>query len=189
MHLIKNKETGEKFALKTMNLARLNEKDKKMAESEAEFLRVITGPTIIKFYESFIENQNIYIVMEYAESGSLAEKIRKHVVQKKKFEEDVILMYTAQITLSLLSLHSKRILHRDVKTQNILIKEGVLKLGDFGISRTLEEDLDKAETICGTPYFMPPEVCNNHPYDFKADVWAMGVIVYELITLRKPFDS
>lgn len=81
VQLIKKKDTKEKFALKTMNLAKLNDKDKKMAESEAEFLRVITGPTIIKFYESFIENQNIYIVMEYAEGGSLADLIRHHAVK------------------------------------------------------------------------------------------------------------
>lgn len=62
-------------------------------------------------------------------------------------------------------------------------------MGDFGISKALEGDMDMAQTTCGTPYFMPPEVCNNHPYEFKADVWAMGVIVYELITLKKPFDS
>lgn len=116
MRLIKNKETGEKFALKTMNLVKLSEKDKKMAESEVEFLRVITGPTIIKFFESFIENQQICIVMEFAEGGSLADLIRHHVVKKQKFDENIILMYTAQITLSLLALHSKRILHRDVKT-------------------------------------------------------------------------
>lgn len=95
MNLIKNRETGEKFALKTMNLAKLSDKDKKMAESEVEFLRVITGPTIIKFYESFIENGNICIVMEYAEGGSLADLIRQHVVKKQKFDTETILMYTA----------------------------------------------------------------------------------------------
>jgi len=103
--------------------------------------------------------------------------------------EDQILMYTAQITLSLLALHSKSILHRDIKTQNIFIKAGVLKLGDFGISKTLDDFESLAQTQCGTPYFMPPEVCKRCPYDSKADVWAMGVIIYELITLKKPFDS
>lgn len=78
-----------------MNLANLNEKDKRSAESEVEFLRVITGPTIIKFYESFIENQVIYIVMEYAEGGSLADLIRHHMISKTPFDEDSILNYTA----------------------------------------------------------------------------------------------
>lgn len=98
-------------------------------------------------------------------------------------------MYTAQITLSLLALHSKQILHRDIKTQNIFIKSGVLKLGDFGISKALASVDDLAQTKCGTPYFMPPEVCKGQAYDAKADVWAMGVIIYELITLKKPFDG
>ena len=98
-------------------------------------------------------------------------------------------MYTAQIVLSLLALHSKNILHRDIKTQNIFIKDGVLKLGDFGISKALSNVDDLAQTKCGTPYFMAPENCKGCPYDKKADVWAMGVIIYELTTLKKPFDS
>ena len=85
----------------------MTEKDKKSAECEVEFLRVVTGPTIIKFYESFVEGVDIFIVMEYAEGGSLAQLIQKHVLTGKKFTEDEILMYTAQMTLSLLALHSK----------------------------------------------------------------------------------
>ena len=110
-------------------------------------------------------------------------------MQRKKFTEEQILNYTAQITLSLLALHSKHILHRDVKTQNILIKEGVLKLGDFGISKALADDDELATTACGTLYFMSPEVCIKEPYGPKADLWAMGVILYELITLKKPFEG
>jgi serine/threonine protein kinase len=100
------------------------------------------------------------------------------------------LKYIAEITLAIMAMHTKNILHRDIKTQNIFVaKNGILKLGDFGISRTLESRDAKAGTSCGTPLFMPPEVCLGKPYDYKADVWAVGVILYELITLRKPFES
>ena len=89
--------------------------------------------------------------------------------------------------MAVMAMHNKNILHRDIKTQNIFIDDkGVHKLGDFGISRELKQDA-KAMTACGTPYFMPPEVCLGKPYDSKADVWAIGVIIYELIMLKKPF--
>ena len=82
-------------------------------------------------------------------------------------------------------MHSKNILHRDIKTQNIFItKDGILKLGDFGISRELESRDQKAATSCGTPIVMSPEVCLGLPYDTKADVWSLGVILYELIMMR-----
>ena len=96
----------------------------------------------------------------------------------------------AQITLGVMAMHSKNILHRDIKTQNIFITQNdILKMGDFGISRQMETLTPMQMTACGTPYFMPPEVCMGKPYDSKADVWAIGVILYELITFRKPFDS
>jgi serine/threonine protein kinase len=88
VHLVKKKTTGEKFALKIMNTKKLSAKDKKSAECEVEFLRVITGPTIIKFYESWVEKENIYIVMEFAEGGCLSELIRKHQLECKPFDED-----------------------------------------------------------------------------------------------------
>mmetsp|Transcript_22926 Transcript_22926/g.22235 ORF Transcript_22926/g.22235 Transcript_22926/m.22235 type:complete len:148 (+) Transcript_22926:797-1240(+) len=89
-----------------------------------------------------------------------------------------------------MSIHSKNIIHRDIKTQNIFItKENILKIGDFGISRQVESSNPFAETQKGTPYFMPPEVCLGKPYDSKADVWAVGIILYELITFKKPYES
>lgn len=93
------------------------------------------------------------------------------------------------MVMAVMAMHNKNILHRDIKTQNIFMtSDNVLKLGDFGISRELDIDA-KAQTSCGTPYFMPPEVCEGKSYDRKADVWSLGVILYELITLKKPFDS
>ena len=94
----------------------------------------------------------------------------------------------AHLVLAVMVMHNKNILHRDIKAQNIFITEkSICKLGDFGISRRLNAKDPKAMTACGTPYFMPPEVCLGKPYDSKADVWAIGVIIYELIMLKKPF--
>ncbi len=188
--LVRNKIDGKDYALKTINLTYLTERDRKNAESEVQFLRVLHGPTLIQFHESFIEKNNIYIAMEYAENGSLDQLIRKNLERGSRFKTEEIISYISQISLGVMAMHSKNILHRDIKTQNIFItKENILKIGDFGISRQLDSTNQKAVTACGTPYFMPPEVCQGMPYDSKADVWAVGVILYELITLKKPFDS
>ena len=86
--LIRNIQTREEFALKTIDTRKLSEKDKSAAECEAEFLKVISGPTIIKFYKSFVENHNIFIIMEYAETGTLAQEIEKHAYNGQKFTDD-----------------------------------------------------------------------------------------------------
>jgi len=87
-------------------------------------------------------------------------------------------------------IHHKRILHRDIKTSNIfLTSNGTVKIGDFGISKVLENTLDQASTVVGTPYYMSPEVCENKPYTFKSDVWALGCVLYELCTLKHAFDA
>lgn len=163
--LVSNKQDGVQYALKQINLKDLQyltEKDRKNAENEVEFLKVLVGPTLIKYYENFIENNCIYIVMEYAECGSLGDLIYKRYIQGKKFEYEEIMQIMAQITLGVMSIHSRYILHRDIKTQNIFItKDNILKIGDFGISRQLTGTQDLASTVKGTPYFMPPEVCQG----------------------------
>lgn len=153
-------------------------------------LKALQGPTLIKFVESFNDKDSKYIVMEYADGGNLETKIEKKKSSGEKFTPDEILRYVAQITLALMAMHSKNILHRDIKTKNIFVTKGdILKLGDFGISRQMDTKSALNATSCGTPYYMSPEVCASQPYDSKADVWALGVILYELITFKKPFDA
>lgn len=87
-------------------------------------------------------------------------------------------------------IHNHKILHRDLKTSNLfLCSNGVVKIGDFGISRILHGTLESAETIVGTPYYMSPEVCQNKPYSFKSDIWSLGCILYELCTLEHAFKA
>jgi len=87
-------------------------------------------------------------------------------------------------------IHSKKILHRDLKSQNIfLTKDNQAKLGDFGISKVLESTHDFAQTSLGTPFYLSPEVCMGQCYDYKSDVWMLGCILYELCTLTRPFEG
>jgi len=188
--LVQHKETGEYYALKTIPLSHLNERERSSAELEVHFLRVLVGPTLIKSYHSYVEKNNIYIIMELAEGGNLSDKIMAAKFKKKYFDKDTILNWAAQIILGVMVMHSKNILHRDLKCQNLfLTREGILKIGDFGISKQLDTMSNLAETNVGTPYFMAPEVCKGELYGEKADIWAIGWILYELTFLRKPFDA
>ena len=94
----------------------------------------------------------------------------------------------AQSVLAMMLIHSKNILHRDLKLQNMfLAKDNTLKLGDFGVARELQANTDFASTMCGTPYFMAPEVCRGQPYNSKADIFALSIALYELCTFELPF--
>jgi NIMA (never in mitosis gene a)-related kinase len=95
-----------------------------------------------------------------------------------------------QLCLSLEYIHGRKMLHRDLKSQNVfLTANNTVKLGDFGISKVLENTNDVAMTVQGTPYYMSPEVCQSKPYDYKSDVWALGCILYELATLKHAFNA
>jgi NIMA (never in mitosis gene a)-related kinase 1/4/5 len=92
--------------------------------------------------------------------------------------------------LALEYVHGRKVLHRDLKTQNIFLTgNNTVKLGDFGISKVLENTNRAAMTVVGTPYYMSPEVCQNSPYSYKSDVWALGCVLYELCTLKHAFSA
>jgi NIMA (never in mitosis gene a)-related kinase len=128
--------------------------------------------------------------MEFAEGGSLDDKIIDSKKSGVDFLPEEIISWTAQMILGVMQMHSKSILHRDIKSQNMFMtKDGTLKIGDFGISRQVETLSALNMTACGTPYFMSPEVCKGEPYGPKADIWAIGCILYEMVTHKKPYDG
>jgi len=128
--------------------------------------------------------------MEYADGGDLEAKINTRISKgMKPFSEERILTWVVQMCCALKHVHDKKILHRDIKTPNVfLMKDGTIKLGDFGVARSLEHTLDQAQTQIGTPYYLSPEICRSQPYNHKSDMWALGVVVYELATLKRPFE-
>jgi NIMA (never in mitosis gene a)-related kinase len=136
--------------------------------------------------------QNIYIVMEYCEKGDLCTYMTERQKNKKYnyyFNEDFIWKLFIQISIGLYYIHSKKILHRDIKTLNIfLTKELNGKIGDLGVAKVLE-GTNHAITFIGTPYYVSPEMCQNKPYNEKSDIWALGCILYELITFCHPFTA
>ena len=126
--------------------------------------------------------------MDYADGGDLSMKIREQ--NGKFFPENKILDWFTQVCLAIKHIHDRKILHRDIKSQNIfLMKNGQIKLGDFGIAKCLNQTIDKAKTYVGTPYYLSPEIINSQPYDFKSDIWSLGVLLYEMCALKMPFDA
>lgn len=128
--------------------------------------------------------------MEYCQQGDLSRLIRKTQESKNHFPEQQVISWFYQLSSALEFIHSKNILHRDIKTSNIfLTKEGILKLGDFGISKILSGTFDVAHTMVGTPLYMSPELCQQDAYASKSDIWALGCVFYEICSLRPPFTS
>ena len=132
------------------------------------------------------------IVTAYAEEGDLFTHIKRarESNPRRYFPERQVLDWTAQIALALDHIHAMRVMHRDLKTQNIFLgRGGVVKLGDFGISRVLERTDDFATTVAGTPYYLSPEVCQNQPYTLKSDVWSFGCVACEIAALEHAFAA
>lgn len=192
-YLVKKESNNEKVVIKTMILEGLSEQEMKEAFLEAKILKVLNHQNIIKFIEVFRQSRpksSLNIVMEYAEGGDLFTRIRDQVEKKQYFEESMIIDWFVQICLAIKYIHKKKILHRDLKSKNIfLTKNGLIKLGDFGIAKCLSCTLDNARTVVGTPYYVSPEIVRNEPYSFKSDIWSLGVILYEMAALRMPFDG
>ena len=120
--------------------------------------------------------------------GDLSDKIRQR--RGVCFPESQILDWFTQICLAMKHVHDRKILHRDLKSSNIFMtKSGFCKLGDFGIAKTLNNTRENARTMVGTPYYIPPELIEGQPYSFKADIWSLGIILYELCALKPPFQA
>lgn len=158
--------------------------------NEISVFKSIHHPNLIQYIESFIHKDKLIIIMEYADGGDLSRVVQKHRESKEYINESTIWKYFIQLFQGLRYIHSKKIIHRDIKCQNIfLTKDNKVKLGDFGISKILKNTFDYCKTSLGTPYFLSPEICSGKKYNYKTDIWMLGCVLYELATLNKPFEG
>ena len=191
--LCKKESDGSLCVIKQILIEGMDQKEKDEVLNESTILSKLDHPNIIKFYDVFESKKPkhmINIVTEYADGGDLSEKIKEKKNKNSNFTESEILDYFTQICLAIKHIHKKKIIHRDLKSGNIfLMKNGFVKLGDFGIAKGFQKTMDKAKTMVGTPYYLSPEILENKPYDSKSDIWALGVLLYEMMTFKMPFNA
>ncbi|CAE7903644.1 NEK2, partial [Symbiodinium sp. KB8] len=151
------------------------------AVNEIRILASISHFNVIKYCDAFVERNNLYIVMEYAEHGDIFRQITKKKEANKYMREEVVWVYFLQICLGLKALH-------DMKPKNIFLTgKHHIRIGDLGCSKLIKSSSGLARTQIGTPYYMSPEIWDKKPYNSKSDIWALGCIVHELCALNPPF--
>ena len=184
VYKIKSNINQQYYCLKKINLKKTKDKN-----NEINLLQNLSHINLVKYISSCTDESGIYIIMEYCEYGDLYSLL--HSVRKKKVyvNEDIIWDIAYQSLQALNYLHSKHIIHRDIKLLNIfLTKEKIIKIGDFGMSKLLENKEMKMSRV-GTPLYLAPELVKKEKYDYKADIWSLGCSLYHLAKTVPPFND
>uniref|UniRef100_A0A669P7L2 Serine/threonine-protein kinase Nek11 n=1 Tax=Phasianus colchicus TaxID=9054 RepID=A0A669P7L2_PHACC len=185
----KAKQGDELKVLKEISIGDLKPNETVEANLEAQLLSKLDHPAIVKFYASFVERDSFCIITEYCEGGDLDYKIQEYKESGKLFTQRQIIEWFIQLLLGVNYMHERRILHRDLKTKNIFLKNNLLKIGDFGVSCLLMGSCDLATTFTGTPYYMSPEALKHQGYNTKSDIWSLGCILYEMCCMNHAFSG
>ncbi len=167
----------------------MKKEDLDKAEQEAEVLAKLKHPNIVSYIDRFKDKSgNLCIVMEYCDDGNLHKKI--YSTENDPYNEDQIIDWFVQITSALNHVHEKKTLHRDLKPMNIFLTgDGVVKLGDFGVAKVLENTNEMVKCYDrGTLYYMSPELLNEEPYNKKSDVWSLGCVVKIFYALKLGYN-
>ena len=185
----KKDDLNSRYVIKEVNISKMSRREKEDARNEITVLAQMKHPNIVSYQGSFEELGKLFILMDYCDGGDLHSKISSR--KNQLLEEDLIINWFVQLCLGLKHIHDRKILHRDVKTQNIFLnRQGtIVKVGDFGISKVMNSTVELARTCIGTPYYLSPEICEGRPYNHKSDVWSLGCVLYELVSLKHAFEA
>ncbi|CAI2379648.1 unnamed protein product [Moneuplotes crassus] len=185
---MENLSTKKVYAAKTVVKKTLLEGDKKeKLDREISIHSSLSHPNIVDFYYNFEDKENIYIMLDLCSNKSLFELLRR----RGRLSEMEVRCYTAQIVQALIYLKQSKVLHRDLKLANLFLDEKMqIKLGDFGLATRICSPKDRRRTICGTPNYIAPEIMDPKiGHSYSADLWALGVVMFTLLTGRPPFQA
>ncbi|QPG72926.1 hypothetical protein FOA43_000230 [Brettanomyces nanus] len=215
---VRRKADGKVFVRKEISYMSMNYNEIRQLASEFRILRELHHTNIVEYlnHEDVEDQQMLYIYMEYCDGGDLSKLIKRYKDNDEYVPENLIWQIFTQVLLALYRCHYGAdiepvqsvftsspeigpstvanfhvVIHRDIKPDNVfLLSDGyTVKLGDFGLAKCLSSASDFAKTYVGTPYYMPPEVIMDRPYDPVCDVWSLGCVMYELSSLRPPFQA
>jgi len=174
------------FALKKMKKSEIKDlKQRQHILNEKLVMKSCSSPFIVQLYQTFQDSRYLYMLMEPCLGGELWTILRN----SKRFTDSTARFYVACVILAFDYLHDKGLIYRDLKPENILLDSyGYIKLTDFGFAKQLGVE-EKAWTFCGTPEYVAPEIITNKSHDYRADIWAIGILVFELLTGAPPFNN
>jgi NIMA (never in mitosis gene a)-related kinase len=195
VHKVKKKNSNVFLAMKEINTYNLNSLKGKYA-SLGEIVNEVTiirnnlkHPNIVRYLKTFKESESLYIVMELIDGTPLSQHVRTLKEKQELWSEETVWVLFIQIVLALKYLHKeKHIVHRDLTSNNIMLSENDrITITDFGLAKLKENDCSKMLSVVGTMFYSCPEIIKNEPYNEKADIWAMGCVLYEMCCLEPPF--
>ena len=184
VYKVKSKSDNNIYCLKKINMKKTKDK-----ENEINILSNLDHPNLIKFFYSFSNDEGIYIIMEFCEYGDLFSLLQSVKKKKVYVNEEIIWNVAIQTLLGLEYLHSKQIIHRDIKLLNLFMtKDKKIKIGDMGMSKHVEEG-EMIMSRVGTPLYIAPELVKKEKYDYKIDIWSFGCSLYHLAKTSPPFND
>ncbi|KAG1689972.1 hypothetical protein DVH05_028368 [Phytophthora capsici] len=183
-------------AIKALSLNKLNAKLLNNLETEIQIMQEIDHPNVVKLYDIKKTDKHMYLMLEYCAGGDLQQYMRRRQKENgeknKLLSEDVARHFLRELAKGMQCLWQRNLIHRDLKPQNLLLVEdsptSVLKIADFGFARHLAT-ASMAETLCGSPLYMAPEILKFQKYDAKADLWSVGTILFEMLAGRPPYGG